>query len=94
MMIPFFYTNGKLKLSKVRELTVYSTEYEKPGARQPKEIINLGDGCKIGITTNDGCYTVFLLDCNGSWEPTNWIPARAAKRLGELSSLQIPTQVI
>jgi len=68
---------------------LYSIEYEKPGAWQPKEIIDLGDGCKIGITTHDDCYTVFLLDYNGSWEPTNWIPARAAKRLGELANIQI-----
>ena len=68
---------------------MYSIEYEKPGTWQPTEIIDLGDGCKIGITTQNGCYTVFLLDDNGSWEPTNWIPARAAKRLGELAAIQI-----
>ena len=68
---------------------MYSSEYENPGAWQPKEIIDLGDGCKIGITAQDGFYTLFLLDCNGSWEPTNWIPARAAKRLGELAAIQI-----
>ena len=70
---------------------MYSIEYENPGSRQPKEIIDLGDGCKVGITAHDGCYTVFLLGHNGSWEPTNWLPARAAKRLGELATTQIPT---
>ena len=56
---------------------------------QPKDIIDLGDGCKIGITAHNGNYTIFLLDHNGSWEPTNCIPARAAKRLGELATFQL-----
>jgi hypothetical protein len=88
-MIPFLYINGKLKLTNVKESTMYSTECEKPVTWQPKEIIDLGDGCKIGITTNDGYYTVLLPGYNGSWKPTNWIPARAAKRLGELATIQI-----
>jgi hypothetical protein len=68
---------------------MYSIGNENPGTWQPKEIIDLGDGCKMGITAHDGSYTVFLLDANGSWEPTNWIPARAAKRLGELAIVHI-----
>jgi len=56
---------------------------------QPKEMIDLGDGCRIGIATRNGCYKVFVVDHNGNWEPTNWIPAKAAKRLGELATAQI-----
>jgi hypothetical protein len=66
-------------------------EFGKETKWQPKEIIDLGDGCKIGIEANGGCYTIFLLNCNGSWEPTNWIPAGAAKILGELATVQIST---
>jgi hypothetical protein len=68
-------------------------EFEKETKWQPKEIIDLGDGCKIGIKASDGCYTIFLLNCSGSWEPTNWIPAGAAKRLGELAAIQISTGI-
>lgn len=70
---------------------MYNTEYERPGARQPEEIIDLDNGCKMGITSHDGYYTVFLMDYNGCWEQTNWIPARVAKRLGELATIQIST---
>ena len=52
-------------------------------------MIDLGDGCRIGIATRNGCYKVFVVDHNGNWEPTNWIPAKAAKRLGELATAQI-----
>jgi hypothetical protein len=68
-------------------------EFEKETKWQPKEIIDLGDGCQIGIKANGGCYTIFLLNYNGSWEPTNWIPAGAAKRLGELAATQISTGI-
>jgi len=71
------------------ETTMNNNGYEKETKWQPKEIIDLGDGCKIGITARDGCYTIYLLDGNGSWEPTNWIPARAARRLGELATFQL-----
>jgi len=66
-----------------------NNQHEKEIRWQPKEIVDLGDGCKIGITTHDSCYTIFVLDPDGCWEPTNWIPARAAKRLGELANLQL-----
>ena len=65
-----------------------SAEHQKT-KWQPKEIIELGDGCQIGITANDGFYSIFVLDNDGSWKPTNWIPTRAAKRLGELATSQL-----
>ena len=68
---------------------MYNAVYEEEGVWQPKEIIDLGDGRRIGITSDDGYYVVLLPDNNGSWKPTNWIPARAAKRIGELASVQI-----
>jgi hypothetical protein len=65
-----------------------NTDYEKI-KWQPKEVIELGDGCRIGITTHEDSYTIFVLDHDGSWKPTNWIPARAARRLGELATSQL-----
>jgi len=62
---------------------------ESPLIWQPKEIIDLGDGCKIGITSNDGYYLVLLPSYKGAWKPSNWIPAKVAKRLGELATIQI-----
>ena len=56
---------------------------------QPKEIIDLGNGCRIGVADNDGCFAIFVLDRDGSWKPTNWLPAKAAKWLGELASSQL-----
>lgn len=68
---------------------MYNAVFEEEGVWQPKEIIDLGDGRKIGITSDDGYYVILKPGNNGSWKPTNWIPARAAKRLGELASVQI-----
>jgi len=89
MMIPFLNINVKLKLTNAKELTLYNTVCEEKVVWQPKEIIDLGDGHKIGISSDDGYYVVLLPGYNGSWKPTNWIPARAAKRLGELATIQI-----
>jgi hypothetical protein len=52
---------------------------------QPEEIVDIGQGCRVGITTDDGCYMVLLPNQNGFWKPTNWIPKEAARRLGELA---------
>ncbi|MBM4446286.1 MAG: hypothetical protein FJ023_02905 [Chloroflexi bacterium] len=62
---------------------------EQPVIWQPKEIVDLGNGRRIGITSDDGYYLVLLPSYKGSWKPTNWIPAKAAKRLGELAAIQI-----
>ncbi|OGN93364.1 MAG: hypothetical protein A2Z75_08815 [Chloroflexi bacterium RBG_13_50_10] len=61
---------------------------EKPPVWQPKEIVDLGDGCKLGITSDDGYYLVLSPSYRGSWKPSNWIPAKVAKRLGELAAVQ------
>lgn len=53
---------------------------------QPDEIIDLGQDCKCGITTDDGCYMVLLPNQTGFWKPTNWIPLKAAIRIGELAT--------
>ena len=62
---------------------------EKPVVWQPKEIVNLGNGCRMGITSDDGYYLVLSPSYTGSWKPSSWIPPVVAKRLGELAAIQI-----
>ena len=66
-----------------------NTDGEKEMKWQPKEIIDIGNGCKMGITSDDGYYIVLSPSHEGSWKPSNWIPPMVAKRLGELASFQI-----
>jgi hypothetical protein len=56
---------------------------------QPKEIVDLGNGCRMGITSDDGYYMVLSASYTGSWKPSNWIPPVVAKRLGELAAMQV-----
>jgi hypothetical protein len=56
---------------------------------QPKEVVDLGNGCRMGITSDDGYYMVLSTSYTGSWKPSNWIPPVVAKRLGELAAMQI-----
>jgi len=60
---------------------------------QPDELVDVGDDCQCGITTDDHCYVVMLPKDNGSWEPTPWIPKRIAERLGQLANhcIQVST---
>jgi hypothetical protein len=62
---------------------------ERPMIWQPKEIVDVGNGCKMGITCDDGYYLVLAPSYTGSWKPSNWIPPVVAKRLGELAAVQI-----
>jgi len=61
---------------------------ERPVVWQPKEVIDLGNGCRMGITSDDGYYMVLSTSCTGCWKPSSWIPPVVAKRLGELASIQ------
>jgi len=62
---------------------------ERPVVWQPKEVIDLGNGCRMGITCDDGYYLVLSPSYTGSWKPSSWIPPVVAKRLGELAAVQI-----
>jgi hypothetical protein len=62
---------------------------ETPVVWQPKEIVDLGNGCRMGITCDDGYYLVLSPSYTGSWKPSSWIPPVVAKRLGELAAIQI-----
>ena len=56
---------------------------------QPKEIIDIGNGLRMGITSDDGYYIVLSPCREGYWKPANLIPPRVAKRLGELAAFQL-----
>jgi hypothetical protein len=55
----------------------------------PKEIIDIGNGLKMGIASDDGHYIVLSPSPEGNWKPSSCIPPRVAKRLGELADFQI-----
>ena len=55
---------------------------------QPKEIIDIGNGLRMGIASDDGYYIVLSPTPDGSWKPSSCIPPRVAKRLGELAEFQ------
>jgi hypothetical protein len=56
---------------------------------QPKEVVDLGNGCRMGITSDDGYYMVLSASYTGSWKPSSWIPPVVARRLGELAAMQV-----
>ena len=56
---------------------------------QPKEIIDIGNGLRMGIASDDGYYIVLSPTPQGYWKPSSCIPPRVAKRLGELADFQI-----
>jgi hypothetical protein len=56
---------------------------------EPKEIIDIGNGLRMGIASDDGYYIVLSPCPAGAWKPSNWIPPRVAKRLGELAYFQL-----
>ena len=64
-------------------------ECEQTITWEPKELVDLGNGLRMGIATDDGYYIVLSLNREGSWKPSNWIPPIVAKRLGELAAFQI-----
>jgi hypothetical protein len=66
-----------------------NTDGTKEMGWQPKEIIDIGNGLKMGIASDDGYYIVLLPSPQGTWKPSNCIPPRVAKRLGELADFQI-----
>jgi len=56
---------------------------------QPQEVIDIGNGLKMGIASDGGYYIVLSPVPGGTWKPTSCIPPRVAKRLGELAAFQI-----
>jgi len=68
---------------------MFSRNGDKGIVWQPQEIIDVGNGLKMGIASDDGHYIVLSPIPGGSWKPTSCIPPRVAKRLGELAAFQI-----
>jgi hypothetical protein len=68
---------------------MYSWDNGKETNWQPSEIISIGNGLKMGIASEDGYYIVLSQGPEGTWKPASCIPARVAKRLGELAEFQI-----
>ncbi len=48
--------------------------------------VDVGHGCEVGVTTDDGCFLVLCPDETGQWWPGQWIPPAAARLIGSLSA--------
>lgn len=68
---------------------MYNTDNGKEAKWQPSEIIDIGNGLRMGIASDDGYYIVLSPSPEGAWKPSSCIPPRVAKRLGELADFQI-----
>jgi hypothetical protein len=68
---------------------MYNAEGGQEIKWQPQEIIDIGNGLKMGIASDNGYYIVLSPGPEGSWKPSNCIPPRVAKRLGELAAFQL-----
>ena len=77
-----------LKPKYLKEIIMYNAVGVKEIQWQPKEIIDIGNGLRMGITSDDGYYIVLSPGREGSWKPANCIHPRVAKRLGELAAFQ------
>ena len=51
---------------------------------QPEYIIDLGMGCKIGVTVDDGCFVVLYPTGVDQWQPGTHIPKEVAKFIGQM----------
>lgn len=59
-----------------------------PGAAvspwQPRWTVDVGHGCEVGVTTDDGCFLVLYPMKDGQWRPGAHIPTAAARLMGTL----------
>ncbi len=51
---------------------------------QPRWRVDVGHGCEVGITTDDGCFVVLYPTEVGQWRPGKHIPIAAARLIGAL----------
>lgn len=51
----------------------------------PQWTVDVGQGCEVGITIDDGCFVVLCANEVGQWRPATHIPAAAARLLGALA---------
>lgn len=52
-------------------------------ALEPKWTVDVGSGCEVGLTIDDGCFVV-LYPQGGGWKPGSYIPKAAAKKIAAL----------
>ncbi len=45
---------------------------------QPRWRVDVGHGCEVGVTVDDGCFVVLYPDEMGQWRPGTHIPVAAA----------------
>ena len=61
-----------------------------PGAAvspwQPQWTVDIGHGCEVGVTVDDGCFLILCPDETGQWWPGQWIPPAVARLIGSLSA--------
>ena len=52
---------------------------------KPRWLVDVGQGCSVGITTDDGCFVVLCQDWYGNWRLSKHIPPTVAQFLGGLA---------
>ena len=53
---------------------------------KPKWKVDVGSGCELGISIDDGCFLVLYLKENSHWKPGKLIPPAVAIKLGNLTN--------
>jgi hypothetical protein len=53
-------------------------------SREPRWIIDVGDDCRVGITTDDRCFVVLYPQAGGGWKSGKHIPRKAVQKMSEL----------
>ena len=51
---------------------------------QPKYIVDVGCGCEVGLSTDDGCFIVLYPNDVGQWELGTHIPMQVAQLIAKL----------
>ncbi len=52
---------------------------------KPKWKVDVGSGCELGISTDDGCFLILYPKETGQWKPGKHIPPVVARELGKLA---------
>ena len=52
---------------------------------KPEWKVDVGSGCELGISIDDGCFLVLYPKENDTWKPGKHIPLAVAIKLGELA---------
>lgn len=51
---------------------------------EPAMLVDVGCGCRVGITSDDGCFLVLYPQPRGGWRPGKHIPRQAVEKMAEL----------